>query len=131
MSTFWIIKNNKLSKEKQAMYGSTVSVFHEPRIMTTPILCTSGPKTPPKTHVKQKLEYDTRNKIVNQRKLGKLVLDDRLKIHSEGADRRVGTPTKSHIQRYLLNCSKEAVIQTYLENVFPSTTIFFHFKSTL
>ena len=130
MSTFWIIKNNKLSKEKQAMYGSTECVSRTKDYDDSNSVH-QWSKKPPKTHVKQKLEYDTRNKTVNQRKLGKLVLDDRLKIHSEGADPRVGTPTKSHIQRYLLNRSKEAVIQTYLENVFPSTTIFFHFKSTL
>lgn len=59
------------------MYGSTVSLFHEPRTMMTPVLCTGGlktkqNKTPQKTHIKEKIEYDTGNKIVNHRKLGKL-----------------------------------------------------------
>lgn len=62
---------------------------------------------------------------------GNLGSDDRLKSQFEGIDPRFGAPTKSHIQRSLLNCSKEEVTQTYLENVFPFTDIFVHFERTL
>lgn len=62
---------------------------------------------------------------------GNLGSNDRLKSQFEGIDPRFGAPTNSHIQRYLLNCSKEEVTQTYLENVFPFTNIFVHFKRTL
>ena len=48
-----------------------------------------------------------KTQLLTRGNIGSLNLDDRLKIQFEGIDGRFEAPTTNHMQRYLLNCSKE------------------------